>query len=151
MLEKRIRILGEEHSDTISAMNNLAVTLGDLDHVDEAIALLEMAVRLMEQTHGEEHPRSKIVVSNLTRLSANRAISEAMVGEMETDPEAKPAASKAGKPELTSEDSVIVVLGPTGVGKSHFIRAATGNSSIKVGATLESGGFSKQSFLNVYH
>lgn len=48
-------------------------------------------------------------------------------------------AAEGSKSKLTPTDAVIVVLGPTGVGKSHFIRAATGDSSIKVGATLESG------------
>lgn len=48
-------------------------------------------------------------------------------------------AAEGSKSKLTPADAVIVVLGPTGVGKSHFIRAATGDSSIKVGATLESG------------
>ncbi|KAJ5118862.1 hypothetical protein N7448_010567 [Penicillium atrosanguineum] len=47
-------------------------------------------------------------------------------------------AAESSKSKLTPADAVIVVLGPTGVGKSHFIRAATGDSSIKVGATLES-------------
>lgn len=48
-------------------------------------------------------------------------------------------AAEGSKSKLTPADAVIVILGPTGVGKSHFIRAATGDSSIKVGATLESG------------
>ncbi|EUC26825.1 hypothetical protein COCCADRAFT_113294, partial [Bipolaris zeicola 26-R-13] len=36
VLEKRRRILGEEHPDTISAMNNLANTLGEQGQLDEA-------------------------------------------------------------------------------------------------------------------
>jgi hypothetical protein len=36
VLEMRIRILGEEHPDTISAMVNLANTLRDLGQLDEA-------------------------------------------------------------------------------------------------------------------
>lgn len=51
-------------------------------------------------------------------------------------------AAEGSKSKLTAADAVIVVLGPTGVGKSHFIRAATGDPSIKVGATLESGKWS---------
>lgn len=41
--------------------------------------------------------------------------------------------------EVTPEDAVIVVMGATGVGKSYFIRAATGDDTIKVGSTLQSG------------
>jgi tetratricopeptide (TPR) repeat protein len=139
VLDKRSRILGEEHPDTILAMNNLAVTLEDLGHLDEAITLLEVAVQKMKRVHGTEHPRTKVAVSNSTRLAANRPTSEAMAGTLETDLEAISDAAEASKPKLTPEDAVIVVLGPTGVGKSHFIRAATGDSSIKVGATLQSG------------
>jgi hypothetical protein len=36
VLEKRRRILGEEYPDTISAMSNLAKTLGDQGQLDEA-------------------------------------------------------------------------------------------------------------------
>lgn len=36
VLEKRRRILGEEHPDTILAMNNLAATLRDQGQLDEA-------------------------------------------------------------------------------------------------------------------
>lgn len=34
---------------------------------------------------------------------------------------------------------IIAVLGPTGVGKSFFIRKATGNADVKIGHGLESG------------
>lgn len=139
VLERRIHILGEEHPDTILAMNNLAVTLEDLGHLDEAITLLEVAVQRMKRAHGTEHPRTKVAASNLTRLVANKSTSESIAGKVETDLEAKSDDSETSKPKLTPEDAVIVVLGPTGVGKSHFIRAVTGDSSIKVGATLQSG------------
>lgn len=139
VLEKMKRILGEEHPDTLSVMNNLAVTLGDLSHLNEAITLLGVAALRMKGIHGEEHPRTKVAISNLTRLTANRGTSEAMAEKLEPDLKAKSDAAEVSKLKLISEDAVIVVLGPTGVGKSHFIRAATGNSSIKVGAALESG------------
>ncbi|PVF99438.1 kinase-like protein [Serendipita vermifera] len=37
---------------------------------------------------------------------------------------------------VSQEDNVIAVMGATGVGKSSFIRVATGNSSVKVGNSL---------------
>ena len=64
-----------------------------------------------------------------------------MASKLETDPKAKSNTAEARKPKINPEDAVIVVLGPTGVGKSHLIRAVTGDSSIKVGATLQSGKF----------
>jgi hypothetical protein len=72
VLEKRKRILGEEHPSTISAMNNLAGTLGDQGKLDEGIALLEIAVQRMRHIRGDEHPHTKVAVSNLTRLAAVR-------------------------------------------------------------------------------
>jgi hypothetical protein len=39
VLEKRKRILGDEHPDTISAMNNLAVILWDQGKLDKAASM----------------------------------------------------------------------------------------------------------------
>ncbi|KAF2742656.1 hypothetical protein M011DRAFT_511079 [Sporormia fimetaria CBS 119925] len=46
--------------------------------------------------------------------------------------------AKASTSYLTSKPAVIVLLGPTGSGKSYFIRAATEDPSVKVGHGLES-------------
>jgi Tetratricopeptide repeat len=72
VVEKRKRILGDEHPSTISAMNSLANTLGDQGQLDEAIVLLEVAVQRMRRIHGDEHPHTKVAVSNMTRLAAMR-------------------------------------------------------------------------------
>jgi ABC-type hemin transport system ATPase subunit len=40
--------------------------------------------------------------------------------------------------ELLQADAVVIVLGPTGAGKSKFIREATGED-VEVGSKLESG------------
>lgn len=42
-------------------------------------------------------------------------------------------------PSYRAEVPVIVVLGPTGVGKSSFINIATGNANVHIGHGLESG------------
>jgi ABC-type hemin transport system ATPase subunit len=44
-----------------------------------------------------------------------------------------------GNFEIMREDVVIAVMGPTGAGKSYFVQAATGDNSIEVGHTLQSG------------
>lgn len=36
-------------------------------------------------------------------------------------------------------DNLILVMGESGVGKSHFVRAATGDTSIEVGGRLHTG------------
>lgn len=41
-------------------------------------------------------------------------------------------------PDLKSADKIIVVMGPTGVGKSRFIKEATGDD-VQVGDSLFSG------------
>jgi Tetratricopeptide repeat len=70
VLEKRKRILGDEHPDTIGAMNNLAITLGDLGQLEEAIALLEVAAPQIRRIFGDEHPHTRLVVNNLARFSS---------------------------------------------------------------------------------
>lgn len=48
--------------------------------------------------------------------------------------------SNTGAPSFTSNDDdiIILVVGPTGAGKSTFIRTYTGNESIAIGSTTES-------------
>ncbi|EXJ95818.1 hypothetical protein A1O1_00942 [Capronia coronata CBS 617.96] len=58
VLEKRRRILGEEHPNTISAMNNLAITLGDQGHLDEAATIQKEVLEKMRRILGEEHPNT---------------------------------------------------------------------------------------------
>jgi hypothetical protein len=41
VLENLQRILGEEHPDTISAMNSLASTLGDQGKLEEAATMMK--------------------------------------------------------------------------------------------------------------
>jgi hypothetical protein len=72
VLEKRKRILGDEHPSAILAMNDLANTLGDQGQLDEAILSLEVAVQRMRRLHGDEHHHTKVAVSRLSRLAAMR-------------------------------------------------------------------------------
>ncbi|KAF2679236.1 hypothetical protein K458DRAFT_314812 [Lentithecium fluviatile CBS 122367] len=72
VLKKRKQILGEEHPDTISAMNNLANTLGDQGKLDESIAMLKNAYRKITVLLGNYHPHLKVVCANLTRRLLRR-------------------------------------------------------------------------------
>ena len=62
---KRRRILGEEHPDTISAMNNLASTLGDQGQLDEAAKMKKEVLEKRRRILGEEHPSTITAMGNL--------------------------------------------------------------------------------------
>ncbi|KAF2844157.1 hypothetical protein T440DRAFT_410758, partial [Plenodomus tracheiphilus IPT5] len=65
VLVKRQQILGEDHPDTGSAMNNLAVTLGDQGQLDEAAKMKKEVLEKMTRVLGEEHPDTKVAAQNL--------------------------------------------------------------------------------------
>ncbi|KAF2464786.1 uncharacterized protein BDR25DRAFT_319046 [Lindgomyces ingoldianus] len=65
VLEKRKRILGDEHPDTISAMNNLASTLGDQGQLDEAAKMKREVLEKMTRIFGDEHPKTREATENL--------------------------------------------------------------------------------------
>jgi signal recognition particle receptor subunit beta len=48
--------------------------------------------------------------------------------------------------ELESEDKVIIIIGPTGTGKSYFVRAMTSDESVLISATLQSGQSQSQTY-----
>jgi hypothetical protein len=73
VLEKMRRILGEEHPDTISGMNNLANTLGDQGQLDEAAKLMKEVLEKRKRILGEEHPKTKSAKTNLVRLAGMEA------------------------------------------------------------------------------
>lgn len=51
----RNRILGSEHPDTLSAMNNLAATYSDLGRDTEAIALMQQVYEARCRGFGKGH------------------------------------------------------------------------------------------------
>jgi Tetratricopeptide repeat len=63
VLEKRQWILGNEHPSTLSAMNNLASTLGYQGKLDEAAAMQRDVLEKLQRILGDEHP------STLTAMS----------------------------------------------------------------------------------
>ncbi|RYC82197.1 hypothetical protein BFJ63_vAg14905 [Fusarium oxysporum f. sp. narcissi] len=65
VLEKRQRILGDEHPDTITAMNNLAATLSDEGKLDEAASMMKEALEKMQRILGDEHPDTLMAMNNL--------------------------------------------------------------------------------------
>jgi tetratricopeptide (TPR) repeat protein len=59
------KLLGEEHPDTISAMSNLASTLGDQGQLDESARMMKKVLEKMRHILGEEHPSTITAMSNL--------------------------------------------------------------------------------------
>jgi Tetratricopeptide repeat len=75
VLEKRRRILGEKHPDTVTAMNNLARTLEDLGQLDETAKMQKDVLEKRRRILGEDHPDTIGSMNNLANTSyRSRAI-----------------------------------------------------------------------------
>ncbi len=57
--------LGDEHPDTLTSMNNLAVSYHSAGRLDEAIPLLEETLRLRKAKLGDDHPDTLASMYNL--------------------------------------------------------------------------------------
>ena len=66
-------VLGDEHPDTLSSMNNLASTLRALGDFGKARALYREALSGFEKLLGIEHPNTQTVASNLEVLETELA------------------------------------------------------------------------------
>ena len=58
VVEARRRLLGAEHPETLLAMNNLAVGLGNIGEVKRAHELLARVLEAQERVLGPEHPQT---------------------------------------------------------------------------------------------
>jgi len=59
------RVLGDEHPDTLTSMNNLAGTLGEQGDLASARALLEQVLAALRRVLGDEDPDTLTSISNL--------------------------------------------------------------------------------------
>lgn len=64
-LADRVRVLGEDHPQTLSSHNNLAVAYQAAGDLGPAIPLYEQALVGCVRVLGEDHPQTKIVRGNL--------------------------------------------------------------------------------------
>ena len=55
-MEVRKRVLGEEHHDTLTSMNNLAFTWKSQGRRADAVALMENCLQFRQRTLGPDHP-----------------------------------------------------------------------------------------------
>ncbi len=66
-METRKRVLGQEHPDTLTSMNNLAFTWKGQGQDKEALRLMEQCVALQSRIRGTSHPST---LSSRTALLA---------------------------------------------------------------------------------
>lgn len=77
-LELHERIQGEDHPQTIEALNNLSNIAYAQNNATEAERLLSQAVSRAERVYGMEHPQTSSMLNNLGRIQLERgAIDEA--------------------------------------------------------------------------
>jgi hypothetical protein len=71
-METMKRVLGEEHPNTLTSMNNLAFTQKSLRRDIEALQLMERCVELRNRKLGADHPdtlSSREVLAELERAT----------------------------------------------------------------------------------
>jgi len=67
VVETRKSVLGSEHPDTLTSMNNLAFTWKGCGRDTEAIELMEKCVLLQISVLGVDHPNTQSSTAVLTR------------------------------------------------------------------------------------
>ncbi|KAF2189776.1 hypothetical protein K469DRAFT_47842 [Zopfia rhizophila CBS 207.26] len=56
VIETRKRVLGKEHPDTLTSMNNLTFTLKSESRHEEAVSLMKTCFELRKRIIGPHHP-----------------------------------------------------------------------------------------------
>ncbi|KAJ4176011.1 hypothetical protein NW767_015588, partial [Fusarium falciforme] len=87
-VETRTKLLGEEHPDTLSSMNNLALIFSGKGRWKEAEELLVGVIETRKRVLGEEHPDTLLSMANLASTFWNQGrwkeAEELHMGVMET-------------------------------------------------------------------
>ena len=68
VLKLKIKLLGENHPDTLLIINNLAIIYRDLGEPKKAYEMLNRAYGIATRTLGEEHHNTLLYLSNLSNL-----------------------------------------------------------------------------------
>jgi hypothetical protein len=66
IVDKQASLYGQEHSSTITAMNNLANTLGKQGQLEEAASMEKKILKKIRRILSEEHPNTISAMNNLT-------------------------------------------------------------------------------------
>ena len=67
-LDKGITILGENHPETFSTMNNLAITYAMQDKYDDAEVLFKQCLDKSKAILGKNHPQTLGTINNLAAI-----------------------------------------------------------------------------------
>jgi hypothetical protein len=73
VMEERQRVLGEEHPNTLTSMNNLAFTLQCQARHKDALVLLERCFHLRQQVLGEQPHKTQSSPNTLYGWRAERS------------------------------------------------------------------------------
>lgn len=76
----RVRVLGEDHPDTLRSRDNLAVVYREAGRVEEAIPLYEQALSGFERVLGKDHPTTESCRENLAAAYRKAGVTDAMTG-----------------------------------------------------------------------
>ncbi|MCZ0211400.1 tetratricopeptide repeat protein, partial [Streptomyces sp. UMAF16] len=71
-LADRVRVLGEDHPNTLTSRNNLAGAYESAGNLGRAIPLYEQTLADAERVLGEEHPITAVVRGNFAAVAAQR-------------------------------------------------------------------------------
>jgi Flp pilus assembly protein TadD len=78
VLESSRRVLGEDHPNTLTFMNNLAGTLKAQGNLSEAPEIHEKVLESQRRILGEDHPNTLTIMNNIAgTLKAQGNLSEA--------------------------------------------------------------------------
>jgi hypothetical protein len=72
-LARREKVLGHEHPDTLTSMNNLATVLESQGKYEEAEAIHRQTLERTEKVLGHEHPDTLTSMGNLAGVQSHRA------------------------------------------------------------------------------
>ena len=67
-LESCERVLGPEHPDTLTSVNNLALCMEALGDAAGALPLYRRALETCEHVLGKDHPQTRGIAANLASL-----------------------------------------------------------------------------------
>jgi hypothetical protein len=79
VFEARMRILGEEHPDTLRSMQSLAISYDSAGRLAESLEIFEQVFEARKRVLGEEHPSTLQAAGNVadTKKMVDERLQEA--------------------------------------------------------------------------
>ena len=109
------KLLGKEHPDTLTSMNNLASVLGNQGKYEDAEEMHRQVLKLREKVLGKEHPDTLKSMSNLAWVLDNQGkYEDAEEKHRQVLKLSEKVLGKEHPDTLTSMDNLALVLGHQG-------------------------------------